>query len=97
VNKKAGIKFPNTPIIISPFQYFFRSIFLNLKSSGLKQIKAMLILIAPTSLLLYASNPRFIRIKELPQISERRMSKNQALLLFCTAQSYSFPAFHKCW
>ncbi|MFT6244610.1 MAG: hypothetical protein ACJA0U_001912 [Salibacteraceae bacterium] len=35
-----------------------------------------------------ANIPSFMRIKELPQIQARRISKNQLLYVFVTAQNY---------
>lgn len=85
-NKKAGIKFPETPTIRTPDSIFLSFIFFNaLKAKGLKTNAAISILRAPTCSkekifsLFEVYIPLFIRMNELPQIRESRMSKIQFL------------------
>lgn len=71
VNKKAGMKFPSTPIPTNPFQCFNIGILTCRNTKGDKNKKAIRIRSAATSSLENTSIPRFIKIKELPQIRAR--------------------------
>jgi hypothetical protein len=72
VNKKAGNKFPNTPIRINPFQLLLKfSLEYCFTRKGHNTIKAMPIRKAATSSLSNALRPSFIKTKELPHTSDK--------------------------
>jgi len=74
-NKMAGIPLPNNPTkVIIP--YFRNGIFqICLSVNGSKQRKEKNIRMVATCAALYTFNPFFIKIKELPQMSESTINR----------------------
>lgn len=83
VNKKAGIKLPKTPINTKPGKYFLNSILECFRSKGDKNKKAIEMRMAATSSLGKQTKPLFIKIKELPQVSDSAIKIIQLNVLFC--------------
>ena len=80
-NKNAGIAFPQRPTIRKNLTCPFLSIFTFRNANGAKKRPAIRMRIAPTwipvksSVPSGANRPRFIRIKELPQVMARRIKR----------------------
>ena len=88
VNKKAGIKFPNSPIAKKAFQCINKGFFTCLKINGDKKTNAINMRKAATSSLLYTSMPLFINIKELPHISASKINISRLIIFLFTAHNF---------
>jgi hypothetical protein len=95
VNRKAGKKFPANPTRVKRRRFRHDlSLFKALIANGSKANAAINIRSAATCVsekIAFPSEvniPSFMRIKELPQMQARRISKNQLLYVFITAQNY---------
>jgi hypothetical protein len=79
-NKNEGMPVPRIPIIAMYFHFFKGTLFILERATGSKTKKETTILRAPTISLEKTSNPRFIKMKEVPQISMRIMRMPQAIV-----------------
>ena len=77
VNKKAGIPFPNSPTMIMGSMWCLFILVILFQTNGKRLNQAIPILSCATSKSLNTIKPFFIRIKELPQMNARRISKSQ--------------------